>query len=88
MVIGEVASDDRGGSKAAWVKDMLRVIPARYPKVRAIVWYEEKDQGMHWPIESNRASRKAFAREIARPIFRPNLYANLAGPGPIKPPTR
>ncbi len=86
MVIGEVASDNRGGSKAAWIHNMLHIVPSRYRGVRGLIWYDQNDQGMHWPIESSRAATQAFAQGISRKVYRPNLYANLPD-GPIQPPS-
>jgi beta-mannanase len=85
MVIGEVASEERGGSKANWIKSALRNIPANYPKVRAVIWFDEKDQGMDWPIESSRSSINAFRKAIGRPLYRPNAFSDLP-PGRIQPP--
>jgi len=87
MVIGEVASEERGGSKPGWIRHMLNAIPRRYKKVRAVIWFNERDQGMHWPIESSRRSRNAFRKGIARAIYRPNVFSELPArriepPGP------
>jgi hypothetical protein len=87
MVIAEVASDERGGSKAAWIRNMLRVVPSQYRKIRGLVWYNEMDRGMRWPIESSRASKRAFARGIRRNVYRPNLFSEIAT-SPIPPPGR
>jgi hypothetical protein len=86
MVIGETASEERGGSKAHWIRNMLRIIPRHFRKVRALIWFDEADQGMNWPIESSRAATRAFRRGIRAPVYRSNLYARLAS-GPIRPPT-
>ncbi len=85
MVIGEVASEERGGSKPNWIKNALRVIPSHYKKVRAVIWFDEKDQGMDWPIESSKASTNAFAKAIRRNLYRPNVFSQLP-PGPVLPP--
>jgi hypothetical protein len=86
MVIGETGSDDRGGSKAAWIHNTLRVVPSRFRKVRGLIWFDESTQGMHWPIESSKAATRSFARGIKRRIYRPNIYGGLAT-GPIRPPS-
>ncbi|MDB5693498.1 MAG: beta-mannanase [Alphaproteobacteria bacterium] len=85
VMIGEVASDDRGGSKAGWIREMLRIVPSHYRKVRGLIWYDEKDQGMHWPIESSHAATRAFAKGISRSVFRPNVFSQI-GTTPIPPP--
>jgi hypothetical protein len=85
MVIGEVASEERGGSKANWTKETFKTIPAKYRKVRAVIWFDEKDQGMHWPIESSRSATNAFAKAISPPVYRANTFSELP-PGPVQPP--
>jgi hypothetical protein len=85
MVIGEVASDERGGSKPNWIKQTFRTIPKRYKKVRAVLWFNENDQGMRWPIESSKASKNAFAKAIGRSVYRSNTFSELP-PGPVLPP--
>jgi mannan endo-1,4-beta-mannosidase len=87
MMIGEVASDNRGGSKAHWIRNMLNVVPSKYRKVRALLWYDELDQGMHWPLPPASKAARAFAHGIRRKIYRPNVFSELP-PGPIRPPSR
>jgi len=79
MMIGEVASDDRGGSKAKWIKHMLAVIPQKYRKIRGLVWYEEHDQGMHWSLTSSKSAGNAFRRGISRTVYQSNSFGNLTG---------
>ena len=86
MIIGETASDERGGSKAAWIRNALQVMPTSFPKIRGFVWFDEKSQGMKWPIESSKSSEQAFEQAIRPQLFRPNIYSHLAGPK-IAPPT-
>ena len=86
MVIGETASDERGGSKPDWIKNAFSVLPKSFPKIRGLIWFDEKSQGMKWPIESSKQSERAFQQAIGRKLYRPNVYARLAGPK-ISPPT-
>jgi beta-mannanase len=85
MLIGEIASDDRGGSKPDWIRNALRVVPSRFRKIRGLIWYDVLDQGMHWTIDHSPRSARAFAKQIRRPVFRPNVYGGLTA-GPIPPP--
>jgi hypothetical protein len=85
MVIGETASEERGGSKASWIKETLQTIPSKYRKVRALIWFDEKDQGMHWPIESSKSATNAFAKAVSRSVYRANTFSELP-PGPVQPP--
>ncbi len=86
MMIGEVASNERGGSKAAWIRNLLRVVPNKYRKVRALIWFDVKDRNTHWPIESSHKSARSFAHWIQRSVYRPNEYGDLRG-GKILPPS-
>jgi mannan endo-1,4-beta-mannosidase len=84
MLIGEMASEERGGSKAQWIRKTLRTIPSRYPKVRGVIWFDENDRGMHWPIESSAKARKAFAKAIGSPLYLPNIFRDIeASPIPV-----
>ena len=86
MIVGETASDERGGSKANWITHALAVLPHKFPKIRGLVWFDEKSQGMKWPIESSKSSERAFQNAISSKLYRPNIYSRLLGPK-IKPPT-
>ena len=87
MMIGEVASNERGGSKAAWIKDALGVIPSKYRRIRALIWFDVKDRNTHWPVESSRKSANAFAKAISRTAYRPNEFGTLETDSPIAPPS-
>ena len=40
IFIGEFASSEDGGDKAAWITDGLQIqFPTRYPRVKAISWF-------------------------------------------------
>ena len=86
MIIGETAADERGGSKADWIRNALATIPQKFPKIRGLVWFDEDSQGMKWPIESSKSSERAFQQSIAPKLYRPNIYSRLLGPK-IAPPT-
>jgi hypothetical protein len=86
LMIGEVASEERGGSKPAWIRNALKVMPARFRKIRAMIWFDEKDRGMRWPIESSTKSRRAFARAIGASVYRPSEFSHIED-RPIRPPS-
>jgi hypothetical protein len=86
MIVGEVASVQPGGSKAAWITDMLNALPSQYPLVRGVIWFE-KYFGRTYPIETSKSSRAAFARGIASPFYVANVFGRLKD-GPIRPPRR
>ena len=87
LMLAEVASTDRGGSKPAWIKDMLVKVRHRYRKIRAVIWYDIDDRGTHWPIERSKKDRNAFRKGIRPGAFRPNELGGIAV-SPIPPPAR
>jgi hypothetical protein len=87
MMLGEVASTDRGGSKAGWIKEMLSSLPNVFPKVRALIWFEVNDRGTHWPIESPGSAKRAFAKGIRSPIYAANEFSGIKAT-PIPAPRR
>ena len=82
MMISEIGSTEHGGSKAAWIKDMLAKLPTNYPKIRGLLWFEKFDDGMDWPLETSAAAVNAFAEGIDNPAYAENSFGSL-GFGPV-----
>jgi Glycosyl hydrolase family 26/Bacterial Ig domain len=78
MMIGEVASSEYGGSKAAWIKDMLARIPIEYTKIRALLYFDKYDSSMDWPLETSGSSVSAFAEGIQDPAYVGNTFTGLS----------
>ncbi len=68
-LIGEMASTERGGSKAAWITNAYASISANYPAIGAVIWFNKNADHMDWAIESSPSSQRAFAAAIAAPGF-------------------
>jgi Glycosyl hydrolase family 26 len=86
VMIAEIASSEKGGSKAAWIKEMLSKLRNRYRKVRAVIWHDLEDRGAGWPIEtSSRRAQNAFRKGIRNRAYRPNIFGGT-GQSPIRPP--
>jgi hypothetical protein len=77
MVVGETASTEFGGSKAAWIEEMFKELPAEFPKIRGLLWFERSDSGMDWPLESSESSAAAFAAAIRDSRYVPNTFGGL-----------
>ncbi|HEX5713240.1 MAG TPA: glycosyl hydrolase [Solirubrobacterales bacterium] len=77
MIVSEVGSTEHGGSKAAWIKDMLAKIPVNYPKIRGLLWFEKFDDGMDWPIETSAGATSAFAEGMKNPAYAGNTFGSL-----------
>jgi hypothetical protein len=86
MMLGEVGSSEQGGSKADWIRDALARVPAEYPQIRALLWFDKFDDNMDWPIETSSAATAAFAEGIQQTAFVGAGYGGLSG-GAIPPPS-
>jgi hypothetical protein len=84
MMIGEVASTEYGGSKAAWIKDMLAKIPTDYKKIRALLWFDKFDSSMDWPVETSTSATAAWAEGLQSSAYLGNAFADLS-PAAIQP---
>jgi beta-mannanase len=62
--LAEVAADQIGGDKAAWIAGMFREIQRR-PYIRSIVWFNVRKEA-DWRIESSRGAERAFAAGLSR----------------------
>ncbi|MBW3656736.1 MAG: hypothetical protein KY444_11590, partial [Gemmatimonadetes bacterium] len=70
LMIAETASAEAGGDKGAWItQGLLSELPARFPRVRAVVWFDFKLQ-TDWQIASSASSLTAF-----RTVATSSLYS-------------
>jgi len=86
LLIGEIGSTEKGGSKAEWIEEALAAIPVKYPKIGGLVWFDTYDDGMDWPIETSASAADAFAEAIQSPAYVEEGEVT-AGEGPIPPPS-
>lgn len=60
LAIVEIASTELGGDKAAWITQGLGAeLPARLPRVRALLWFDTNKE-TDWRVNSSAASLAAF----------------------------
>lgn len=64
MLIGEFASSEKGGDKAAWIRDAFQQIRAKYTQIRAVVWFDI-DKETDWRIDSSPESLAAFREAVS-----------------------
>ena len=82
MMISETASSGSGGDKAAWIREILTVLPTQMPRVRALVWFD-REKETDWQIDSDPASALAF-RELAASRLFSGTLTELLNPVPEK----
>jgi hypothetical protein len=63
---------------------MFETLPRRYPRVRALIYFNTVDRGIDWPLETSPPAAKAFAKGIRKGIYAHNRFGALAG-SPILP---
>jgi beta-mannanase len=63
IMIAETATVEQGGDKAAWITELYRELPRRFPQLRAIVWFNApwgEDDRANWRVDSSAASLDAW----------------------------
>jgi hypothetical protein len=85
MIISEIGSTEYGGSKAAWITDMLAKLPTAYPKVKGLLWFEKYDDGMDWPLATSSSATSAFAKGIGSSAYAGNTFGSLPTASKVKP---
>ncbi len=64
LFIGETASCEQGGSKAAWITGMFQSVPASYPRIRGVVWFDANKE-RDWRVDSSATSLAAYKTAVA-----------------------
>jgi len=59
MFIAEIGCATVGGDKAAWIADMFRAIPQRYPRIAGVSWFNANKE-CDWRVESSTSSLASF----------------------------
>jgi beta-mannanase len=70
ILIGEMASTEEGGDKAAWIDAMVPALQNDFPLIKALVWFDI-DKETDWRISSSQASQAAFVRMANDPYMNP-----------------
>ncbi len=93
IMIGEVASSEVGGDKAAWITDaFMEQVPNAYPNIRAVSWFNKIATGLDmvspgvveptttsvdWRVQSSPASLEAFGAAANSPYYQGTLRSAL-----------
>jgi beta-mannanase len=70
IIIGEMASDEAGDSKARWIDGVVPALKTSFPLIRAVVWFDV-DKERHWQIDSSPSSLVAYKNMVKNPYFNP-----------------
>ncbi len=80
MILAEMASGGKGHAKATWISQMFKDLRTKYPRVRGLIWFEQVDRGVQWPLETAPKVTEAFSRGIHQRGFKANAFSALEGP--------
>lgn len=69
LMIGEVGCGEGGGSKARWLRRMLRHDLPRMPHFRAVAWYDQVDEKGDLRVDTSGAALRAFRRWTNQPLY-------------------
>jgi Glycosyl hydrolase family 26 len=84
LMLAEFATSPYGGHKALWIRKMFEKLPRKYPRVRALIYFNSVDRGVDWPLETSAPAARAFARGIHKGIYANNRFGEIAT-SPIPP---
>jgi glycosyl hydrolase family 26 len=60
VIIAETASSETGGDKARWIRaGFMSAIPESFPRVAAVVWFNETRED-NWPVNSSPGALEAY----------------------------
>ena len=69
FMLAEVGCAEEGGDKAKWIERAFRILGDKFPKIKALVWFNIKKE-CDWRIESSPRSLKAFRENIRNWTFK------------------
>lgn len=64
LMIAETASAEVGGNKADWIRQGFQALPVQFPRVRAVIWFNE-DKETDWRVNSSMESLAAYREVVA-----------------------
>ena len=66
MFIAETSCTESGGNKAEWITDMFRVLPVEFPRIAAVMWFNQsKSFEADWALDTSSAAVDAWKNGIA-----------------------
>jgi endoglucanase len=69
IVIAETGAGEVGGDKARWIRRAFARDLPRLRRVRAVVWFDERDQWADFRVDSTRTALRAFRSAVRSPRY-------------------
>lgn len=70
ILIGEMASAEAGGDKAAWIDAIIPTLQSKYPQIRGLIWFDVNKE-TDWRVSSSPAAEAAFKKMANDAFFNP-----------------
>jgi hypothetical protein len=64
---------------------MFEELRTNFRRIRGLIWFDQVDRGVDWPLETSPVAASAFAKGVHRQGFRGNGQAAVVA-SPIRPP--
>src|SRR6476659_756036 len=59
MILAEIASTGSPKSKSKWIRDMFKMLATKYRSIRALIWFNQVDRNIDWPLDTSPAAASA-----------------------------
>jgi mannan endo-1,4-beta-mannosidase len=84
--VGTVEQTIGGLTKAQWISNMFASIPTRFPKLAALIWFDENfGREGSYSLNTSTASIRSWRKGIASRAYRGNAFGAISA-SPIAPP--
>jgi hypothetical protein len=80
LMIAETGSDEDGGDKAAWITSALAEEAPRFPRIRALVWYDGETPRGNFRVASSPEALQALRAGLRSPVYAGTREELLAAP--------
>jgi beta-mannanase len=68
IMVAEFAAAEKGGDKAAWIKEIPGYLKSSLRDIDAILWFDEKKEA-DWRVNSSSKAQAAYAEIMKDPLF-------------------
>jgi hypothetical protein len=67
LFIPEFSCTEHGGNKAQWITDMFTDVPAKFPRIFALMWFSQsKSAEADWAVNTSEAALNAWKEGISK----------------------
>jgi hypothetical protein len=79
--IPEFSCSEHGGDKAAWIKEMFAALPVKFPRIFALMWFNQsKSAEADWAVSTSAGAVAAWKEAVsASAAIRPQARNRMSG---------